>query len=217
MPRRSPPRRTTRGRVNPGLRRVRRPHETARLRSRKTRDAERGETCRRRRNESQDPGPGSRSRSGHASVSSRPVHRRRTALHRSARRRGDSLDVGPSQVAPVARRGWVARGSWLRAEAAFSAASFLDRTQFGRGCALPAGSKVRHGSRPTPRWTATSRRTGADRPGDDRGAHGLLLRTHRLPGRTSAVRHRPRGPVRTGIGPRTLVFRTSEHRDAMMQ
>ena len=46
----------------------------------------------------------------------------------------------------------------------FSADSFLDRTGLGPRMRAANKLEVRHGSRPTPRWTATSRAGGADRP-----------------------------------------------------
>ena len=54
------------------------------------------------------------------------------------------------------------------------------------------------GSRPTPRWTATSRRRPRRSRPSQRRAHGLLLRTHRVPGRASALRHRPRRRCASG-------------------
>ena len=70
---------------------------------------------------------------------------------------------------------------------------------WGRGSAPRAASRAPRGSRPTPPWTARSRRRRPHSPRVTASAHGLLLRAHRLPGRASALRHRPRSAMRAAV------------------
>ena len=168
------------------------------------------------------PAPG-----GRRPAARRPVHVQRTRLRRAGRDRareprGDrdrardpAVQLSPrctgGSRTPTSRstcrsaagsaRSRTRRSSSTPCSSYAASTGFLDRTPLGQR--MRAASRLAGAAR-IEAYAALDRDIASQAapfaPYLQRRAHGLLLRTHRMPGRASALRHRPRGALRPGLG-----------------